>query len=253
MSRIALLCNLESQFKNTLKPPPLLVRIIHKSRLRYYGKFGLKIDYPYQVSMNYNKKSTGKTVKGNLTYSKFSFMLWPVCPVLGFYRLTLRWLTRVALCPSCCGMTFVQSFTKDLMWAQWCTFKITHWSRVIRRGHVPTWTITEWRLLTLWVCSKGWKWCSEVFFFSVHLSLFWGAYIKCKTLSLNFLLLIFFRNLPEPSYPCFHYHCDFTKECSAAVGITWSFQPVHHQVTIWYQHNCSHLVHHAVEQFLTFV
>lgn len=49
VSRIALLCNLESQFKNTLKPPPLLVRIIHKSRLRYYGKFGLKIDYPYQT------------------------------------------------------------------------------------------------------------------------------------------------------------------------------------------------------------
>uniref|UniRef100_A0A3Q0S2M4 RPA1 related single stranded DNA binding protein n=1 Tax=Amphilophus citrinellus TaxID=61819 RepID=A0A3Q0S2M4_AMPCI len=34
---------------STWKPLPLLVKIIHKSRLRYYGKFGLKIDYPYQA------------------------------------------------------------------------------------------------------------------------------------------------------------------------------------------------------------
>ncbi|XP_054482037.1 RPA-related protein RADX [Anoplopoma fimbria] len=49
VSKIALLCSLESCFKKTSKPFPLLVKIIHKSRLRYYGKFGLKIDYPYQA------------------------------------------------------------------------------------------------------------------------------------------------------------------------------------------------------------
>ncbi|XP_044079200.1 RPA-related protein RADX isoform X2 [Siniperca chuatsi] len=49
VSKITLLCSLESNFRNTWKPLPLLVKIIHKSRLRYYGKFGLKIDYPYQV------------------------------------------------------------------------------------------------------------------------------------------------------------------------------------------------------------
>ncbi|XP_029924384.1 RPA-related protein RADX [Myripristis murdjan] len=49
VSKIMLLCDLESSFRNTWKPLPLLVRIIHKSRLRYYGKFGLKIDYPYQA------------------------------------------------------------------------------------------------------------------------------------------------------------------------------------------------------------
>nr|XP_046265995.1 RPA-related protein RADX [Scatophagus argus] len=49
VSKITLLSSLESCFKNTWKPLPLLVRIIHKSRLRYYGKFGLKIDYPYQA------------------------------------------------------------------------------------------------------------------------------------------------------------------------------------------------------------
>ncbi|XP_041808385.1 RPA-related protein RADX isoform X2 [Chelmon rostratus] len=49
VSKITLLCSLESSFRNTWKPLPLLVKIIHKSRLRYYGKFGLKIDYPYQA------------------------------------------------------------------------------------------------------------------------------------------------------------------------------------------------------------
>uniref|UniRef100_G3QAG0 RPA1 related single stranded DNA binding protein n=1 Tax=Gasterosteus aculeatus TaxID=69293 RepID=G3QAG0_GASAC len=47
VSKITLLCSLESCFKKTWNPLPLLVKIIHKSRLRYYGKFGLKIDYPY--------------------------------------------------------------------------------------------------------------------------------------------------------------------------------------------------------------
>nr|XP_020454733.1 uncharacterized protein CXorf57 homolog isoform X1 [Monopterus albus] len=49
VSRIALLCSLESSFPFSGKHLPLLVKIIHKSRLRYYGKFGLKIDYPYQA------------------------------------------------------------------------------------------------------------------------------------------------------------------------------------------------------------
>ncbi|XP_072302543.1 RPA-related protein RADX isoform X2 [Eucyclogobius newberryi] len=49
VSNITFLSNLEAQFKNLQKPFPLLVKIIHKSRLRYYGKYGLKIDYPYQA------------------------------------------------------------------------------------------------------------------------------------------------------------------------------------------------------------
>ncbi|XP_041656521.1 RPA-related protein RADX [Cheilinus undulatus] len=49
VSKITLLSSLESSFRSNWKPLPLLVKIIHKSRLRYYGKFGLKIDYPYQT------------------------------------------------------------------------------------------------------------------------------------------------------------------------------------------------------------
>ncbi|XP_030009488.1 RPA-related protein RADX isoform X2 [Sphaeramia orbicularis] len=49
VTKITLLCNLESNIRNTWKPLPLLVKIMNKSRLRYYGKFGQKIDYPYQA------------------------------------------------------------------------------------------------------------------------------------------------------------------------------------------------------------
>ncbi|XP_041865133.1 RPA-related protein RADX isoform X2 [Melanotaenia boesemani] len=49
VSKVILLCSLESSLRISWKPLPLLVKIIHKSRLRYYGKFGLKIDYPYQT------------------------------------------------------------------------------------------------------------------------------------------------------------------------------------------------------------
>ncbi|KAM6911007.1 RPA-related protein RADX [Lycodopsis pacificus] len=47
VSTITLLCSLDSCFRKTWKP--LLVKILHKSRLRYYGKFGLKIDYPFHT------------------------------------------------------------------------------------------------------------------------------------------------------------------------------------------------------------
>nr|XP_019940854.1 PREDICTED: uncharacterized protein CXorf57 homolog isoform X1 [Paralichthys olivaceus] len=49
VSKITLLSSLESSFRSSWNPLPLLVKIIHKSRLRFYGKFGLKIDYPYQA------------------------------------------------------------------------------------------------------------------------------------------------------------------------------------------------------------
>lgn len=51
VSRITFICRLESSFKTTWKSLPLLVKIIHKSKLRYYGKHGLKIEYPYQVRL----------------------------------------------------------------------------------------------------------------------------------------------------------------------------------------------------------
>ena len=57
VSKVAFLSSLESSFRTRWKPLPLLVKIIHKSRLRYYGKFGLKIDYPYQVSLSFASKT----------------------------------------------------------------------------------------------------------------------------------------------------------------------------------------------------
>ncbi|XP_030638882.1 RPA-related protein RADX [Chanos chanos] len=49
VSKISLLGDLDSFFANSKRPLPLLVRVLHKSRLRYYGKPGQKIDFPYQA------------------------------------------------------------------------------------------------------------------------------------------------------------------------------------------------------------
>ncbi|KAM9498279.1 RPA-related protein RADX-like isoform 2-T4 [Salvelinus alpinus] len=49
VSKMTLLCDLESLLGCMFRPLPLIVRVIHKSRLRYYGKPGLKIYYPYQA------------------------------------------------------------------------------------------------------------------------------------------------------------------------------------------------------------
>uniref|UniRef100_A0A3P9H9U4 RPA1 related single stranded DNA binding protein n=1 Tax=Oryzias latipes TaxID=8090 RepID=A0A3P9H9U4_ORYLA len=48
VSKITLIRHLESS-RSTLNNLPLLVKVIHKSKLRYYGKFGSKIDYPYMA------------------------------------------------------------------------------------------------------------------------------------------------------------------------------------------------------------
>uniref|UniRef100_A0A8C1CKF5 RPA1 related single stranded DNA binding protein n=1 Tax=Cyprinus carpio carpio TaxID=630221 RepID=A0A8C1CKF5_CYPCA len=49
VSRITLLADLEAFFHSSRRPLPLLVRILHRSRIRYYGKTGQNIDFPFQV------------------------------------------------------------------------------------------------------------------------------------------------------------------------------------------------------------
>ncbi|XP_056313614.1 RPA-related protein RADX isoform X1 [Danio aesculapii] len=49
VSRITLLADLEAFFRTSRRPLPILVRILHRSRIRYYGKPGQNIDFPFQV------------------------------------------------------------------------------------------------------------------------------------------------------------------------------------------------------------
>ncbi|XP_068008272.1 RPA-related protein RADX [Melanerpes formicivorus] len=49
VSRVTSLGQLEMIWRSRLHFPPLLVRVLHKSRLRYYGKPEKKMDMPYQA------------------------------------------------------------------------------------------------------------------------------------------------------------------------------------------------------------
>ncbi|KAJ8266475.1 hypothetical protein GJAV_G00130840 [Gymnothorax javanicus] len=49
VSKVTLLCDLKLVFGNSQRYRPLLVRVMHKSRLRFYGKVDTKIDIPYQA------------------------------------------------------------------------------------------------------------------------------------------------------------------------------------------------------------
>ncbi|KAI4904178.1 hypothetical protein NFI96_022117 [Prochilodus magdalenae] len=49
VSKICLLGDLDVFFVSSRRPLPLLVRVLHRSRLRYYGKPGQNIDYPFQA------------------------------------------------------------------------------------------------------------------------------------------------------------------------------------------------------------
>ncbi|KAK9536306.1 hypothetical protein VZT92_006099 [Zoarces viviparus] len=92
VSTITLLCSLESCFRKTWKPLPLLVKILHKSRLRYYGKFGLNIDYPFHTYFEVADQS-----------GTMSLVLWnELCPDF-FQRLsvgTVLYIQNYVLKPS---------------------------------------------------------------------------------------------------------------------------------------------------------
>ncbi|XP_051534079.1 RPA-related protein RADX [Myxocyprinus asiaticus] len=49
VSKITLLADLDAFFHSSRRPLPLLVRILHRSRIKYYGKPGQSIDFPFQV------------------------------------------------------------------------------------------------------------------------------------------------------------------------------------------------------------
>ncbi|XP_036435906.1 RPA-related protein RADX [Colossoma macropomum] len=49
VSKICLLGDLDVFFASSRRPLPLLVRVLHRSRLRYYGKPGQNIDFPFQA------------------------------------------------------------------------------------------------------------------------------------------------------------------------------------------------------------
>ncbi|XP_051966975.1 RPA-related protein RADX [Xyrauchen texanus] len=49
VSKITLLADLDAFFHSSRRPLPLLVRILHRSRIKYYGKPGQRVDFPFQV------------------------------------------------------------------------------------------------------------------------------------------------------------------------------------------------------------
>lgn len=49
VSKLTSLDHLEMTWRSRVHYHPLLVRVLHKSRLRYYGKPEKKMDMPYQV------------------------------------------------------------------------------------------------------------------------------------------------------------------------------------------------------------
>ncbi|XP_035382635.1 RPA-related protein RADX isoform X1 [Electrophorus electricus] len=49
VSKLSLLGDLDAFFCSSRRPLPLLVRVLHKSRLRYYGKPGQNLDFPFQA------------------------------------------------------------------------------------------------------------------------------------------------------------------------------------------------------------
>lgn len=105
VSRITLLADLEAFFHSSRRPLPLLVRILHRSRIRYYGKTGQNIDFPFQVSQCQRFFSTAN-ILGLWSLSFTSSLLLS-------FRCTVRWLIRVASCLWLYGMIFVLNGSTD--------------------------------------------------------------------------------------------------------------------------------------------
>ncbi|KAA0716663.1 RPA-related protein RADX [Triplophysa tibetana] len=92
VSNITLLGDLEAFLHCSKRPLPLLVRILHRSRIRYYGKPGQNIDFPFQVYYEVADQS-----------GIMSMVLWnELCPEW-FHRLTVGtvlYLQQFAVKPS---------------------------------------------------------------------------------------------------------------------------------------------------------
>lgn len=92
VSNITFLADLEPIFHSSKRPLPLLVRILHRSRIRYYGKPGQNIDFPFQVYFEVADQS-----------GIMSMVLWnDLCPEW-FHRLTVGsvlYLQQFAVKPS---------------------------------------------------------------------------------------------------------------------------------------------------------
>ncbi|XP_062845190.1 RPA-related protein RADX [Trichomycterus rosablanca] len=78
VSRISLLADLDAFFASSRRPLPVLVRVLHRSRLRYYGKPGQNIDFPLQAYFEVADQS-----------GVMSMVLWnDLCPEW-YHRLTV--------------------------------------------------------------------------------------------------------------------------------------------------------------------
>lgn len=133
VSRITLLADLDAFFHSSRRPLPLLVRILHRSRIRYYGKPGQNIDFPFQVSWGYKSHCFLSAAidffsGANKTLSSYNlFFLLPLS-----FRCTVRWLIRVASCLWLYGMIFVLSGLTDWQLARFYICSSTRWNTVIR-------------------------------------------------------------------------------------------------------------------------
>ncbi|MFT7811046.1 uncharacterized protein CXorf57 homolog [Arapaima gigas] len=78
VSKTIRLCDLENSFGNVYRHLPLLVRIMHKSRLRFYGKLEMKIDFPYQAYFEVADQS-----------GSMSMVLWNALCLEWYHRLNV--------------------------------------------------------------------------------------------------------------------------------------------------------------------
>ncbi|KPP76405.1 hypothetical protein Z043_104254, partial [Scleropages formosus] len=78
VSKTISVCDLENSFKSVYRHLPLLIRIIHKSRLRFYGKLDTKIDFPYQAYFEVADHS-----------GSISMVLWNALCVQWYHRLNV--------------------------------------------------------------------------------------------------------------------------------------------------------------------
>lgn len=222
VSRITLLADLEAFFHSSRRPLPLLVRILHRSRIRYYGKPGQNVDFPFQVSQRkvlfVCRFFCAANILGlwSLSFASSLFLS---------FRCTVRWLIRVALCPWLYGMIFVLNGSTDWRSARFYICSSTHWNTVIRTGldhtsaHSLLWLSTP----LVWLQSFL---VASFLLLHFHLGLFYTGSVLDHFLKVLFQLFfcgcsVGCRDQPESSKSCLCSDSDSSKKCSASVGSAW--------------------------------
>lgn len=242
VSRITLLADLDAFFHSSRRPLPLLVRILHRSRIRFYGKPGQNIDFPFQVSWDHRLHwfflsaaiDYFSVAKHNLFLRSLFLSLFQVYCELADQSGIMSMVVWNDLCPEWFNRLTVGS----VLYLQQYSLKHSYQKRSRPQIHTLS-------LMTFHSIGMNSRAFPKLAFLCKHFS--WVCIIQDHGKVTLFQLLgcgcfVCCRDLLKSSKSCICSDGNSTKKCSASVGSAWCPIQLCHKVHILATYKHFHLL-----------